>query len=281
MPSNSKKMRNNEASRTDAKSETMVPTHTREKVKWTMTACVLNYYNPYKRKVLHPDGWGSRVAPRGLGFDPLVGRILGIVKKIPSVCLVRSRIPSPARHPPAWAIAEWAVVAVPLVMGGQCSRVFSTRTYWFRDFLAISGLCAPWVPALGDVGEGGFLLPGRVFFITTLIIITISFFLKQVKRRFINNWGTVNASRIRSTCKVPLYTTYVHISELVLESLQVRLKFWKLLRSIRQISESYSETCIHVNMNWPGRITFTSETNTIHCLMSIVVNPQTRLPFPK
>jgi hypothetical protein len=30
MPSNSKKMRNNEASRNDAKSEIMVPTHTRE-----------------------------------------------------------------------------------------------------------------------------------------------------------------------------------------------------------------------------------------------------------
>jgi hypothetical protein len=49
-------------------------------------------------------------------------------------------------------------------MGGQGSRVFSTGTCWFRDFLVISGLCAPWVPAPGDVGEGGFPLPGRDFF---------------------------------------------------------------------------------------------------------------------
>jgi hypothetical protein len=51
-----------------------------------------------------------------------------------------------------------------LVMGGQGSGVFSTGTSWFCDFLAISGLCAPWVPAPGNVGEGGFPLPDQVFF---------------------------------------------------------------------------------------------------------------------
>jgi hypothetical protein len=115
------------------------------------------------RKVLSPDGWGSRVAPRGLGFDPLVGQILGLVKKIPSLCLIHSRVLSSACQPLAWAIAKWALVADPLVMGGQGSGVFSTGTYWFRDFLAIIGLCVPWVLTPGNVGEGGFPHPGRVF----------------------------------------------------------------------------------------------------------------------
>jgi hypothetical protein len=48
-----------------------------------------------------------------------------------------------------------------LVMGGQSPGVFSTSTYWFHDFLAFSGLCAPWVPT--PVGEEGFLLPNQVF----------------------------------------------------------------------------------------------------------------------
>jgi hypothetical protein len=41
------------------------------------------------------------------------------------------------------AVAEWVVVGDPLVMGGQSSGVFSTGACWFRDCLAISGLCAP------------------------------------------------------------------------------------------------------------------------------------------
>jgi hypothetical protein len=120
------------------------------------------------RKVLSPDGWGSWVAPRGLGFNPLVGRISGLIKKIPSLCLVRSRVPSPTRHPTAWAVAECAVVANLLVMGGQGSGVFLAGTCWFRDFLAISGLCAPWVPTPGNIGDGGFPLPDRVFLIYLL-----------------------------------------------------------------------------------------------------------------
>jgi hypothetical protein len=123
------------------------------------------YFASFLRKVLSPDGWGSRVAPRGLEFDPLVGRISGLVKKIPSLCLVRSWVLSLVHHPPAWAVPEWAVVADPLVMGDQGSGVFLTGTCWFRDFLAISGLCAPWVSAPGDVSEGDFPLPGRFFFI--------------------------------------------------------------------------------------------------------------------
>jgi hypothetical protein len=112
------------------------------------------------------DGWGSQVAPRGLGFDPLVGRILGLVKKIPSLCLVRSRVLSPTRHPPVWAVAEWAVVVGPLVMGGQCSGVFSTGSCWFRDFLSHQWVACALSATPGNVGEDGFTLPGRVFFST-------------------------------------------------------------------------------------------------------------------
>jgi hypothetical protein len=57
-------------------------------------------------------------------------------------------------------VSSWHVS---LVMGGQSLRIFSTGTSWFHDFLVISGLCAPWVSTSGDIGEGGFLLPGRVF----------------------------------------------------------------------------------------------------------------------
>jgi hypothetical protein len=56
------------------------------------------------------------------------------------MCLVRSQVPSPTRHPPAWAVAERAVVAGPLVMRGQGLGVFSAGTCWFRDFLVISGV---------------------------------------------------------------------------------------------------------------------------------------------
>jgi hypothetical protein len=87
-------------------------------------------------KVISPDGWGSSVAHRDLRFDPLVGRISSLVKKILSLCLVRSRVPSPARHPPVQAILEWAVVASLLVMRGQGSGVFLIGTCWFRDFLS-------------------------------------------------------------------------------------------------------------------------------------------------
>jgi hypothetical protein len=53
------------------------------------------------------------------------------------------------------AVAEWTVDVGrggPLVMGGQGSGVFSTGTYGS-------------VTSYNDAGEGGFTLPGRVFFI--------------------------------------------------------------------------------------------------------------------
>jgi hypothetical protein len=89
------------------------------------------------------DGWIFRVAPQGLESDPLVGWILGLYKKIYSLCLVRSQVSSPVYHHPAWTIVEWAVVADPLVMWCQGLRVFLSRTCWFYDFLTISRLCTP------------------------------------------------------------------------------------------------------------------------------------------
>jgi hypothetical protein len=60
-------------------------------------------------------------------------------------------------------------------MGYQGLGVFLIRTCWFRDFLAISKLCAPWVSATGDVGKNSFFLPGRVFFknVTQIIFLKV------------------------------------------------------------------------------------------------------------
>jgi hypothetical protein len=71
------------------------------------------------------------------------------------MCLVHSRATcSCASLFGLRAVAEWAVDAGrgdPLVMGGQGSGVFSTGTYGS-------------VTSYNDVSEGGFTLPGRVFF---------------------------------------------------------------------------------------------------------------------
>jgi hypothetical protein len=40
-----------------------------------------------------------------------------------------------------WAVEEWAIDAGLLVMGDQGLGAFSTGICWFRDFLAINGLC--------------------------------------------------------------------------------------------------------------------------------------------
>jgi hypothetical protein len=50
-------------------------------------------------------------------------------------------------------------------MGGQCSGVFSTRSCWFRDFLSHQWVACALSATPGNVGEDGFTLPGRVFFI--------------------------------------------------------------------------------------------------------------------
>jgi hypothetical protein len=49
---------------------------------------------------------GSRVAPPSLRYDLLVRWILDIVKKISSLCLVHSQVPSPVYHPPTCAVTE-------------------------------------------------------------------------------------------------------------------------------------------------------------------------------
>jgi hypothetical protein len=46
-----------------------------------------------------------------------MGQIFGLIKKIFSLYLVRSRVLSPTRHPLVWAVVDWAVVAGPLKPG--------------------------------------------------------------------------------------------------------------------------------------------------------------------
>jgi hypothetical protein len=55
-----------------------------------------------------------------------------------------------ARHPLAWAVAEWAVWIRPVSDGRLGFRDFFDRDQWFRDFL---------IEMLG--GESSF--PGQVF----------------------------------------------------------------------------------------------------------------------
>jgi hypothetical protein len=62
---------------------------------------------------------GFRVAPQIPRFDPSRGRIFMLVKKIPSLCLIRSRVTMSCAPPSGWTVAEWTVDAVPLVMGAR------------------------------------------------------------------------------------------------------------------------------------------------------------------
>jgi hypothetical protein len=71
---------------------------------------------------------GFRVAPPSLGFDSPQGEFLGLVKKIPSLCLIRSRVTMPYEPPFVWAVAEWTVDADPLVIEGQGLGFFSAGT---------------------------------------------------------------------------------------------------------------------------------------------------------
>jgi hypothetical protein len=63
----------------------------------------------HRTKVLSSVGWGSRAATRGFGFDPPVGQILGLIKKIPSLCLIRTRCTCACSPPSGRTVAEWAV----------------------------------------------------------------------------------------------------------------------------------------------------------------------------
>jgi hypothetical protein len=69
-----------------------------------------------------------RVAPPSLGFDSPRSEFSGLVKKIPFLCLIRSRVTMSCAPPSGWAVAEWIVDAGPLVMGGQGSGIFSAGT---------------------------------------------------------------------------------------------------------------------------------------------------------
>jgi hypothetical protein len=86
------------------------------------------------RKVLNPDGWGSRVAPWGLGFDPLVGWISGLIKKNPLA------VPCP--------LSGSISCASPSGLGrcrvGSCSRPVSDGRLEFGGFLD-RNLLVPWL----------------------------------------------------------------------------------------------------------------------------------------
>jgi hypothetical protein len=87
----------------------------------------------------------------GLEFNSPKGRIFGPgLKKISSLCLIRSRVTITTRHPPAWAVAEWAVWIRPVSDRRLRFGDFLNRDLWFCDFL---------IEMLG--GESSF--PGRVF----------------------------------------------------------------------------------------------------------------------
>jgi hypothetical protein len=73
------------------------------------------------------------------GLIPLGGEFLGLVKKIPLLCPIRSRVTISCSPPSGWAVAEWTVDAGPLVMGCQGSGVFSARTNVSVSLNIISG----------------------------------------------------------------------------------------------------------------------------------------------
>jgi hypothetical protein len=68
-----------------------------------------------------------------------------------SLCPIRSRVAMSCAAPSSWAIAEWTVDASPLVIGGQCSGIFSTGT-----IVSVSSYM--------EYQEGDLSLPGRVLF---------------------------------------------------------------------------------------------------------------------
>jgi hypothetical protein len=95
-----------------------------------------------------------------------MGRILGIFKKILSLCLIRAWVPSPTRHAPILVFAGWAVVAGPSIIEGHSSEVLSTRICCFRDFLNYQ-----WVICALSIGHKQYFYPrGRVFFTLRMLL---------------------------------------------------------------------------------------------------------------
>jgi hypothetical protein len=95
-----------------------------------------------------------------------MGRILGIFKKILSLCLIRAWVPSPARHPPVLVFAGWAVVAGPSMIEGYSSEVLSTRTCCFRDFLNYQWVICDLVSATNNI----FTLAVEFFFTLRMLL---------------------------------------------------------------------------------------------------------------
>jgi hypothetical protein len=69
-----------------------------------------------------------------LGLIPIGSEFSGFVKKIPSLCPIRSRVAMSCVSPSGWAVAEWTVDASPLVMGSGFGN-FLGRDHCFGLFL--------------------------------------------------------------------------------------------------------------------------------------------------
>jgi hypothetical protein len=69
-----------------------------------------------------------------MGSIPIGSEFSGLVKKIPSLCLIHSRVAMSCAPPSGWTVAEWTVDAGPLVMGASV-RGFSRPGPLFRSLL--------------------------------------------------------------------------------------------------------------------------------------------------
>jgi hypothetical protein len=91
-----------------------------------------------------------RVALQVLGSISPGSEFSDLVKKIPSLCPIRSRVTMSCAPPSGWVVTEWTVDADPLVMGTRV-RGFSRPGLLFRSLLNI-------------IPGGRSFSPGRVFF---------------------------------------------------------------------------------------------------------------------
>jgi hypothetical protein len=63
-----------------------------------------------------------------LSLIPIGIEFSGLVKKIPSLCPIRSRVAMSCVPSFGWAVVEWTVDVDPLVMEGQGLEIFSVGT---------------------------------------------------------------------------------------------------------------------------------------------------------
>jgi hypothetical protein len=79
---------------------------------------------------------GFRVTSSSSGFDTPRCEFLGLVKKIFSLCSIRSQVTMSCVPPSGWVVAGWMVDVGPLVMGARVRR-FSRSRPLFRSLVNI------------------------------------------------------------------------------------------------------------------------------------------------